>query len=89
MLGFIKKIFIRLLTSIVNASNHSKCVSSNNQHCMTQPTLINLRPNEYSQVLCYYPFAVHLDRRVRSFNTLNDPIVNDLIKYVFQMKQKI
>ena len=56
---------------------------------MTQPTLINLRPNEYSEGLRYYPFAVHLDRRVGSFNTFNDPIVNNLIKYVFQIKQKI
>ena len=39
---------------------------------MTQPTLINLHPNEYSQKIHYYPFAVKLDRRVESFNTLND-----------------
>ena len=29
---------------------------------MTQPTLINLHPNEYSQELHYYPFAVKSDR---------------------------
>ena len=40
MFGFIKKIFISLLASIVNASNHRKCI-------FTQPTLINLHPNEY------------------------------------------
>ena len=39
---------------------------------MTQPTLINLHPNEYSQKFHYYPFAVNLDRCVGSFNTLND-----------------
>ena len=39
---------------------------------MTQPTLINLHPNKYNQVLCYYPFAVNLDRCVGSCNTLND-----------------
>ena len=48
MFGFIKKMFIRLLTGIVNASNHTKCVSLNNQECMIQPALINLHPNEYS-----------------------------------------
>ena len=37
MFGFIKKIFIGLLTSIVNASNHTKCVSLNNQQCIIQP----------------------------------------------------
>ena len=31
MFGFIKKIFIRLLTNIVNTSNHTKFVSLNNQ----------------------------------------------------------
>ena len=39
---------------------------------MTQPTLINLHPNEYSQGLCYYPLAVNLDRCVGSCDTLND-----------------
>ena len=46
MFGLIKKIFIGLLTGLVNGSNHTKCVSLNNQKCMTQPTLINLHPNE-------------------------------------------
>ena len=39
---------------------------------MTQPTFINLHPNEYSQELHYYPFAVKLDRYVGSCNTLDD-----------------
>ena len=39
---------------------------------MTQPTLINLHPNEYIQGLYHYPFAVNLDKCVRSYNTLND-----------------
>ena len=39
---------------------------------MTHPTLINLHPNEYSQGLRYYPFAVNLDRCVGSFNILDD-----------------
>ena len=49
MFGLIKKIFIELLTGIVSASNHTKCVSSNNQKCMTQTPLITLHPNESSQ----------------------------------------
>ena len=72
MFGLIKKIFIGLLTGLVNGSNHTKCVSLSNQECMTQPTLINLHPNEYSQEFHYYPFAVKLDRCVGSCNTLND-----------------
>ena len=43
-----------------------------NQKCMTQPTLISLHPNEYSQEFHYYPFAVKLDRCVGSCNALND-----------------
>ena len=37
-----------LLTGLVNASNHIKCVTLSNQKCMTQPILINLHPNEYT-----------------------------------------
>ena len=72
MFGLIKKIFIGLLTDIVSASNHTKCMSLNNQKCMTQPTFINSHPDEYSQEFHYYPFAVKLDRCVGSCNTLND-----------------
>ena len=42
----IKKIFIGLLTGIVSASNHSKCVLFSNQKCMIQPTFVNLYPND-------------------------------------------
>ena len=33
MLGIIKKIFIVLLSSIVNTSNHTKCVLLRSQKC--------------------------------------------------------
>ena len=39
---------------------------------MTQPALINLHPNEYSQELHYYPVAVKLDKCGESCNILND-----------------
>ena len=71
-MGYLKKIFTRLLISIANASNHVKCKSLSNQKCMIQPTLINLHPNEYSQEFHYYPFSVKLDRCVGSYNNLND-----------------
>ena len=32
-----KKMLIRLLTGLVNGSNHTKCVSLSNEKCMTQP----------------------------------------------------
>ena len=59
MFGLIKKIFIGLLTGLVNGSNHTKCVLLRKQKCMTQTTINNLHPNEYSQEFHYYPFALN------------------------------
>ena len=72
MFEIIKKIFIGLLTDIVSASNHTKCLPLISQICMTQPTLIDLHPSEDIQEFHYYSFAVKLDRCVGSCNTLND-----------------
>ena len=66
------KIFIGLLTGLVNRSNHTKCVLLSNQKCITQPTFINLHPNEYVQEFYYYLYAIKLDRCVGSCNTLNE-----------------
>ena len=41
MFGFIKKIFIGLLATIVHASNRTKRISLHNQQGTTQPTVIN------------------------------------------------
>ena len=49
--------FIRLLTSLVNPWNHTKCVSLSNQKCEVQHTFINIH-NEYSLECHYYPFTV-------------------------------
>ena len=73
--------FIVLLASIVNASNHTQRVSLSNQKCINQPTLINLHPNEYSEEFRYYPFAVKLDKCVISCRTLNN--LKESINYVF------
>ena len=73
MFGLIKKLFIGLLPSIVGASNHSKCISLNNQKCLTQPTLINMHPNECNQELRYYQFLVKLDRCTENYNNLDEP----------------
>ena len=72
MFPLIKKIFIGLLTGLVNGTNHTKSVALSNRRCMTQPTLINLYPNEYSQEFHYYPFSVKLDKCVGSCITIND-----------------
>ena len=83
MFGLIKKKFIGSLTSLVNGSNHSKCVSLRNQKCVAQSTLINLHPNEYSREFHYYPFAIKLNRCVGIH------LMICLKKYVLQTKQKI
>ena len=35
MFGIIKKMFIVLLSNIVDGSNHTKCMPLSNQKCMT------------------------------------------------------
>ena len=67
MFRIIKKMFIVLISNIVNGSNHTNCLSLSNQKCITQPSLINLHPNKY-----YYLFAFKLDTCAESCNTLND-----------------
>ena len=62
---------ILLLSNTFNGSNHTKCVPLSNPKYMIQATFINLHPNEYSQEF-HYPFAVKLDRCVRSCSILND-----------------
>ena len=68
--NFIKFIF----TAIISfgrplISQYIKCVSLNNQPCMTIPTITDLNPNE----LHYYPFTVSLGRFNGIFNILGGP----------------
>ena len=67
MFGIIKQMFMGLLISIFNASNHIKSVSLNNQICMIQPTLISSHPKEYIQDYHNYLFAAEFDRCARSW----------------------
>ena len=60
---------IYCIISLVNASNHTKFLSSTIRNA--QLNLLLLYCNKYTQGLSYYPFAVNLDRCVRSCNTLN------------------
>ena len=68
----IKNRFFVLLTTLVNDSTHTNCVSLSYQKCEIPPNPINVHPNEYSQELHYYLFAFELDRFVGSCNSLND-----------------
>ena len=62
---------IALLSNMVNGSNHTKCISLNNQKCIIQPTLINMHSKKYSQEFYYHPFAGKLDKCVGNYDTLN------------------
>ena len=81
MFGLIKKVFIGLLTGLVNGSNHTKCISLTNQKCMIQPILIKLHPYEYSQELHYYPFTVKLGRCVGSCDLSKNVSVSNKTEY--------
>ena len=72
MFKITQKMFIVLLSNIVSGSNHTKCVSLSIQKCMTKLNIISLHPSEYSEKIHNYPFAVTLDKCVRSCNTLID-----------------
>ena len=65
------ELFIVLLSSIVDASNSTKCILLNNQKCMIQSAFINLHSNEYSQEFHHHPFSVKSGRCAGSCNTLN------------------
>ena len=60
MFKFIKQAFIVLLSFseslafVVKVSDHTKCISLNNELCLAKPTFIDLNSNE----LHYYPHMV-------------------------------
>ena len=101
MSGLINKIFIWLLTGLVNGSNHTKWVSLSSQKYMTHlliiiHILVNIIKNFTTihlwlnqivvlEELYYYPFVVKSDSCVGSCFT----VINLLIKYTSQIKQKI
>ena len=59
MFGIIKKMFILLLSSIVNFSDNKKSVSLNNQKYKIQTTIINFHPNDYSEEFHCCPFRLN------------------------------
>ena len=56
-----------------NASDHTRCISLNNQTGKTRPVLIVLNSVEYNEGLHYYPFRVNSDRSNGDYNSLDDP----------------
>ena len=78
---------MKILISIVNISDHTKCASLSNQKCMIQSTLINLHPIECSLEFHYFSFGVKLDRCVGSCNNRND-FSSNLVKYMLHYMNK-
>ena len=64
--------YILIFSYQFNTLEHIKCIYLNNQQCTTQPILINLDPNEYTEGLRCYSLTVNLDKCIGSCNTLND-----------------
>ena len=85
MLRLINKMFIVLLSNLVNGSNHTKCVSLSNQKSMTQPTIIHLHPNEKVKNFT----IIHLLLNQIYVLEVAILLMICLIKQMFQIKQKI
>ena len=73
-----------LIISIVNGSNHAKCVLLSNQKCMTQPILI-----DYIIMNIFKNFT-NICLQLNCIDVLEVVVLlmTYLIKYVFQMKQE-
>ena len=88
MFGFIKKIFLTVL-SCVNplSATPLSCISMNNQACKVRPEIINVNSNEP----VFYPFSIKTGKCSDSFNNIHDPyakicvpdVVKDLSVKVF------
>ena len=76
---------IILLTSIVSTCNQTKYVSFSNQNCKIQPTFINLPPNNIEKNFA----TIHLPLNDIDLLEVVLLLMTYLIKYVFQIKQKI
>ena len=85
MVGLIKKMLMKSLSSIVNASNHSKYVSLSNQKCVTQPTLITYI---LMNTVKYFT-TIHLQLNYINMLEVVILLMTYAIKYVFQIKLNI
>ena len=88
MFDFVKNIFMGLLTTncVVRAFSHAKCVSLSNQRYMSQPTIVSLHPNKYTQGLRYYPFVINSDRCVGSCNKQNRRFRSKRVQHNYRNK---
>ena len=69
---FTRLSFGGLLASAINAPSYIRCISLNNEPCMTRPTLIDLNSDKYNRGSRCYLFLVNLDICYGSCKTLDD-----------------
>ena len=78
MFGFLKKMFIRLLISTVNDSNHTKCMPINNQQCILLTKLFHM--------------GINTDKEYVNFEDMLEVVILLMIylkEYVFQIKEDL
>ena len=95
MFGFIKKMFIGLLSActigqfaeslVSNLKGPIKYVSLNNQPCQIRPEIGNINADK----TLFYPFTVSVNKCGRRCNTINDPytlvwVPSKIKKYEFK-----
>ena len=64
--------FTGSIPNVFKVPGHTKCISLNNQPCISRLTLTNLNLDEYSQGLCYYILLAKIYKCNGSCNTLDN-----------------
>ena len=67
MYGFIKKIFVAVMTFVF--CDALKCVSMINQECKVRTGMANINSNEPF----FYPYSVFVNKCIGSSNDINNP----------------
>ena len=81
MVGFIKKLFLTVLSCVnLLSATPLSCISTNNQECKVRPEIINVNSDEP----VFYPFSIKTSKCSGSCNNINDPYakmcVPDVVK---------
>ena len=69
MVGFIKKLFLTVLSCVnLLSATPLSCISTNNQECKVRPEIINVNSDEP----LFYPFSIKTSKCSGSCNNIND-----------------
>ena len=85
MFGFIKKVFIAVVTFFnlnLLSVNSLECISMNNQECKARPKMIDTNANER----VFYLYSIKVNKCRGNCNNINDPYaklcIPDVIKKI-------